>query len=210
MHMEGWNHYNPNEYSAELRAQQRALRKAVPHQPPYVDRIQRFAPDVDRQRATHEFDEAAWVLIFNEGRHNEGVYTHTQQDERTSVLAFESNDDAAHFAQILVTKGFGLATPLRWSAGRLSAFCQAAGWQVVTMPPGDLPPPPLELRREPVDELGGPSKAHGRERMHLGSSTARRDHQTIRYRLWLDKLLSLDPVNCNDDDCSTSRFLSEE
>ena len=66
--------------------------------------------ELDRAGSQHEppaadLYEPAWVLIFNEGQDNEGVYTHSEQGGSDSLLAFENLHDAEHFAQVLQTKG---------------------------------------------------------------------------------------------------------
>ena len=76
--------------------------------------------------------EAAWVLIFNKGRPDEGVYTLQGQQSRASayVLAFEQTDDADSFTALLQAEGFDLATPLRWDLATLEAFCDARSFEV--------------------------------------------------------------------------------
>ena len=52
--------------------------------------------------------QGAWVLIFNEGQHDEGVYTlqgRCSSNIRAYVLAFELTDDANRFAQLLQAEG---------------------------------------------------------------------------------------------------------
>lgn len=47
--------------------------------------------------------EWVWVLIFDKGSETEGVYTtvSTQSNFPPNVVAFESFDDATHFAKML-------------------------------------------------------------------------------------------------------------
>merc|ERR550514_1098383 len=69
---------------------------------------------------------AAWVMVFNVGEQDEGVYTQTQ--ERGEVLlAFECTDDAHAFSELLHEKGFDRCTPLHWTGGRLSEFTDSTG-----------------------------------------------------------------------------------
>ena len=76
----------------------------------------------------------AWVLIFNLGQHDEGVYTLQGRARGSSyvpssfVLAFQSMDDADRFAQLLQADDFDLATPSRWDAEHLSSFCKVCAW----------------------------------------------------------------------------------
>ena len=91
----------------------------------------------------------AWVLIFNHGQHDEGVYTLQGRASRAAayVLAFERTEDADRFAQLLQAEGFDLATPLRWDTNQLSAFCSAGEFEVSLVPTVSAPrlahtPPP--------------------------------------------------------------------
>ena len=57
---------------------------------------------------------SAYVLIFNAGRQDEGVYTLQARvsQARANVLAFELDDDAKRFAQLLCADGFVRRRPL--------------------------------------------------------------------------------------------------
>jgi len=89
---------------------------------------------------------SAWVLIFNAGQKDEGVYTLQGRAERLSsyVLAFERTDDADRFAQLLQAEGFDLATPLCWDSAQLTAFCDAGAFEVSLVPEGALITPPTK------------------------------------------------------------------
>ena len=52
----------------------------------------------------------AWVLIFNEGSANEGVYTLQGRSTRATsyVLAFEEHEEASRFGLLLQAQGFDL------------------------------------------------------------------------------------------------------
>ena len=135
--------------------------------------------------------EAAWVMIFNMGKPNEGVYIH-----EASVLAFECTDDANHYAQLLLEKGFDLAVPLLWSADQLTTFCHTAGFQVSVVPHGTLPMPPSN-HYEPMnefDQLGGT----GHQGESAFESAQRRDAYTAN-KMWLEELFY--QPDCDDDDC---------
>jgi hypothetical protein len=133
-------------------------------------------------------------MVFNAGKHNEGVYTHTLQDQGTSILAFECPDDANRFGQLLLNKGFDAATPLKWSADRMAMFCRRAGLEVSMVPRGTQPTPPSERQH-------GTGKSGDPERRYPGDGSGRRDPYSS-YRLWLETMFPLHPENCdNDDDC---------
>lgn len=80
--------------------------------------------------------EEAWVLIFNVGKQDEGVYTLQGRTERAAayVLMFEFTDDADRFAQLLQAEGFEGATPLKWAAEQIHAFCLAGEFEVSLVP----------------------------------------------------------------------------
>lgn len=71
--------------------------------------------------------ETAFVLVFNAGQHDEGVYTLQGRSSHTSayVLAFERDDDAERFSQLLHTEGFVRAGRFSNSPGGVSM-----GWRV--------------------------------------------------------------------------------
>jgi hypothetical protein len=106
----------------------------------------------------------AWVLIFNPGKHNEGVYTLQGQpsEPSTYVLAFEQTDDAQSFAALLQAEGFELATPLRWDSPRLLEFCDAGGFEVSFVPQGTIITPPTKNEYDGAfDSFGGRDGAFG-------------------------------------------------
>jgi len=178
---------------AAYRAQLRALRSPghLQSQRPAINRPRSTTADSEPPPVAHKF-EAAWVVIFNAGQRNEGVYTQVQDGGEAAVVAFEFNDDAEEFARSLFSKGFDLGTPSFWSAGQMTSFCHASGFDVSVVPRGTLPEPPSNSGHP--DDIGNGS---GPERS--ASNTARRDEYN-EYRGWLDALFILDP-NCDEDDC---------
>jgi hypothetical protein len=141
-----------------------------------------------------------WIMCFNMGQPNEGVYTQAAK-EVNWVLAFECTDDAAQFAQELVAKGFDLATPDFWGADRLANFCRTTGIQVWEVPKGTMPPSPdntFDQKRDTVNHASEPQPQ--RPHNHFDNHLANRDPY-VTYRLWLDQLLVM-PDECGDDDCT--------
>jgi len=169
------------ERSAAYRAHRRALREASHHQ------AQPASP-YDSSRAVAE--DGSWVMLFNAGQSNEGIYTHTQNGESACVIAFECADDADRFAQQLHAEGLHLATSFYWSSAQLSSFCRNAGLEVWLVPLGTLPAPPSNT----FDPLGGAGELDD-----PGAGAVRRDSHTS-YRLWLEDLF-LQSDQCDDDDC---------
>jgi hypothetical protein len=94
--------------------------------------------------------DAAWVLIFNAGREDEGVYTLQGRAVSTSarasayVLAFERTDDADRFAKLLQRDGFDMAEIYRWNTEQLDGFCNAGDFEVSLVPQGTLITPPTK------------------------------------------------------------------
>ena len=91
----------------------------------------------------------AWVLLFNPGQHDEGVYTlQCKSDPKTYMVAFECNEEADRFAWLLQAEGFDLARPTPWESTRVVSFCDAAGFEVSYVPQGTLFTPPSENGRD--------------------------------------------------------------
>jgi hypothetical protein len=88
--------------------------------------------------------DRAWVLIFNAGKQDEGVYTLQGRATPASayVLAFERTDDADRFAYLLQAEGFDLATPMCWDTDQLATFCSAGSFEVSLVPQDTLITPP--------------------------------------------------------------------
>jgi hypothetical protein len=113
------------------------------------------------ERILHGID-SAWVLIFNVGRHDEGVYTLQGRASCPTayVLAFERTDDAERFAQQLSSEGFDLAKPLQWDVAQISAFCSAGEFEISLVPDGALitPPNKNEYDLEAFDRINEPDE----------------------------------------------------
>lgn len=192
---DGLNRFWRRDYerSAEHRRALRDSRRHSRHQSP--SKVVKRKPP-----ALMEGLDAAWVLIFNAGHHNEGVYTLQGPGESTSasVLAFECTEEAEQYAQLLLAKGFDLATPLRWGAIKLATFCNMADFRLSIVFRGDkLPPSPTENKYH----HGTSGEGSNPERMYPGSGSARLDPY-IAYRRRLEALFPRKPEDCGDDDCS--------
>merc|ERR1719263_2767822 len=72
---------------------------------------------------TANLPQKSWVLIFNAGQEDEGLYTLQGQQRGTYVLAFENQDEAARFATLLQADGFDEPAPTAWQKDQLSEFC---------------------------------------------------------------------------------------
>ena len=91
--------------------------------------------------------DTPWVLIFNAGTSDEGMYT--LQGRKTSdkcsgtfVLAFERREEASRFSMLLQAQGFGMPTAAAWDAEELSDFCASADFGIGFVPTDALLFPP--------------------------------------------------------------------
>ena len=90
----------------------------------------------------------SWVLIFNAGQDDEGLYTlqgseaSGAQHEGTYVLAFEQLEEASRFAMLLQAQGFDMPTATEWPAEQLSEFCASTDFGL-----GFVPTEALLVRR---------------------------------------------------------------
>lgn len=80
--------------------------------------------------------ESGWVLLFNAGTIDEGVYTVQDDDTTTFVLAFEDIEDATRFAQQLEAEEFDLPTVSNWDMDVLTEFCEADDFRIGWVPQG--------------------------------------------------------------------------
>ena len=91
--------------------------------------------------------ESAWVLLFNAGERNEGVYTlqgrqAPDKGRGTYVLAFEQHEEACRFGMMLQAQGFDLATATKWTSELLVDFCDVANFSLGFVPDASLLMPP--------------------------------------------------------------------
>ena len=90
------------------------------------------APDLLRERKV----DHSWVLIFNAGRDDEGLYTLQGSEaaaakhcnDGTYVLSFEQHEEASRFAMLLQAQGFDMPTATEWPAEQLSEFCSSTAF----------------------------------------------------------------------------------
>jgi hypothetical protein len=88
---------------------------------------------------------AAWVILVDANKPQEGVYTlsgSSGSDEVTDVLAFEQQDEAGRFANMLSGQAAMDTTPACWRTGDLDRFCRRGGYTVRYVPEGALLTPP--------------------------------------------------------------------
>jgi hypothetical protein len=96
--------------------------------------------------------KAVYVVIFNEGTENEGVYTLQSADDptRTHLLTFEHTEDADRFASLLQGQGLNdLGKALMWDAEKTMEYCNSCEYAVTHVPVGTIFTPP---RNNSIDE----------------------------------------------------------
>eukprot|EP00316_Scyphosphaera_apsteinii_P017389 CAMPEP_0119298034 /NCGR_PEP_ID=MMETSP1333-20130426/241_1 /TAXON_ID=418940 /ORGANISM="Scyphosphaera apsteinii, Strain RCC1455" /LENGTH=180 /DNA_ID=CAMNT_0007299025 /DNA_START=143 /DNA_END=685 /DNA_ORIENTATION=+ len=87
---------------------------------------------------------AVWVLLFQPGELNEGVYTlQGRVDSRTYILAFELLEDAGRFAELLSAEGFDCPVPCEWTNRQVAEFCSSAGYTLSMVDEGTVLMPPM-------------------------------------------------------------------
>jgi hypothetical protein len=106
---------------------------------------------------------AAYLVIFNQGSPNEGVYTLEQKNDRgasvTQILTFEREEDAARFAQSLRGENFNVvgrsssismdARPLMWDTRSIAKLCNRGAFEVALVPEGSAVTPPQNNMYDP-------------------------------------------------------------
>jgi hypothetical protein len=156
----------------------------------------------------------AWVLIFNLGQHDEGVYTLQGRSAQPSsyVLAFECTDEAVRFAQLLQAEGFDMATPSCWDVEHLSTFCKAGSFEVSLVPEGSLITPPTknEYDTEAFERLDAGYGAVDTDAQNRaaderggGAGPATKEPKITGYsaeRAALDRLFGKTDYNCDTED----------
>jgi len=119
------------------------LRDAPPSSRPVPRTVYGEAEEVLREQSVQE----SWVLIFNKGREDEGMYTlqgreTPEKGSGTFVMAFARQEEASRFSMLLQAQGFGMPTASAWSSEELSDFCMTADFGLGFVPHGALVFPP--------------------------------------------------------------------
>jgi hypothetical protein len=100
---------------------------------------------------------SAFVLLFNPGQADEGVYTLQSKTmaQETCLVAFEESDSAERFSHLLSAEGFDMAHPTEWSAEQIRFFCDASefGLGFVSAEALLLPPRNNVFDHEAFDQL---------------------------------------------------------
>ena len=82
-----------------------------------------------------------FVLLFNVGTDNEGIYSRKIGD-RDEVLMFEEEDDATRFGLMLEAQDFPTASIEEMDEDEIKAFCESVGYEAILIPSGSLEIPP--------------------------------------------------------------------
>lgn len=75
-----------------------------------------------------------FVLLFNSGTKNEGIYTF-KHGERNTVFMLEEEEDASHYALLLEKQDFPKSTIESFEREDIEIFCQEAGYGARLIPP---------------------------------------------------------------------------
>jgi hypothetical protein len=128
--------------------------------------------------------QAVYVVIFNEGTENEGVYTLQSKAEpgKNYLLTFDDKDDADRFAGFLEGEGMegmdgsessACGKPLMWDTQMIKEYCNSCAYAVTHVPVGVMFTPPrsngydedafraLEIARQSPDQRASDEEVHG-------------------------------------------------
>jgi hypothetical protein len=144
--------------------------------------------------------QTGWVLLFNVGRPDEGVYTlqaKTEIGETSHVLVFEDTHDAAQFASGLQVEGFDLPTPVCWERQQLVNFCDNTQFDVSLVPRGAPITPPSKNEYD-LDAFA---------KLELGQEHAFDTHMNDRMRL--ERSVELADQCETEDACDVDPQLSD-
>jgi len=126
----------------------------------------------------------AYVVVFNRGTPNEGVYTLETQvgGLKGQLLSFENSIDARRFAQMLRREDFKVvggessvsleAQPFMWDTRRIEQFCQGGDFEVALVPSGGTVTPPEKNLYDPArfgERLPSPEEKFERRTTMRGS-----------------------------------------
>jgi Protein of unknown function (DUF3110) len=82
-----------------------------------------------------------WILIYNSGTDNEGIYSRFQ-DGKNQVVAFETEDDALRYSIMLEAQDFPEPKVERIDEDELREFCAGANLTLAIVTSKDLAVPP--------------------------------------------------------------------
>ncbi len=106
---------------------------------------------------TYDRGRKLWVLLYNVGSDNEGIYTRWENG-RNRVVAFVQEDDAIRYAAMLEAQDFPYPQVEALPQAELEAFCQEAGLETIVVEPDELLLP-LEHNMEETEWQAEASRA---------------------------------------------------
>lgn len=125
--------------------------------------------------------DVMWVLLFHKGESNQGVYTlqsRHSSDDGAYLLAFECNDEASRFADMLHADGFDLPSPTMWESDDLVHFCTETEFSLGFVPNGAMVLPP-ELNKYDDSVFNEQLSAHEEQK------------QPVRHETWFDRFMAM-------------------
>jgi hypothetical protein len=120
------------------------------------------------------FRMMAYVVVFNRGTPNEGVYTLETMDGGSirQLLTFENAEDASRYARLLQGEAFTVvgnersvslnAQPFMWDTRRIEQFCHGGDFEVALVPSGGTITPPETNMYDPARFGDGHFSPEGR------------------------------------------------
>jgi tetratricopeptide (TPR) repeat protein len=98
-----------------------------------------------QQQSSNQLPQTVYVLLYNVGTDNEGIHTITDQEKQT-ILMFESSADATNFARQLRKQNFPVPSVEGMSVEEIISFCEEVGYDWEFVPEGANKIPPIESR----------------------------------------------------------------
>jgi tetratricopeptide (TPR) repeat protein len=96
-----------------------------------------------QQQPSNQLPQTVYVLLYNVGTDNEGIHT-ISVDDNHKILLFESQEDAATFAQQLGEQNFPVPSVEAMKAEEILLFCKNSGYDWEFIPKGTIRTPPAE------------------------------------------------------------------
>jgi hypothetical protein len=90
---------------------------------------------------SNQLPQTVYVLLYNAGTNNEGIHTITDQEKQT-ILMFESSADATNFARQLRKQNFPVPSVETIKSEEILYFCHQSGYDWEFVPEGKTITPP--------------------------------------------------------------------
>jgi Protein of unknown function (DUF3110) len=111
-----------------------------------------------------------WILIYNSGRDNEGIYARFEGGKNT-VVAFETEDDALRYSIMLEAQDFPEPKVERIDEEELEEFCRDSNLGLMVVNGADLAVPPSQNIEETDWQKDSKNKSDRRQNQSSESET---------------------------------------